>query len=140
MEFYTTVDDETFDELSELVEQKIVFFELWEDSLAEELESENGAQTDEVETSFDLDLYLEDGIYFQLYSVAFFPSLDAEPWSGEESVRKQLGQLLRQEVKLGEVAVDEEDGLVLVLSKKGQSVLYCSVGGWLLEEWDELPE
>lgn len=139
MEFYTTVDDEMFDELSELVEQKVVFFELWEDSLADELDEQSSPAPEE-ETTFDLDLYLEDGIYFQLYSTTFFPTLDSEPWSGEEFVRKQLGQLLRQKIELGEVAVDEEDGLILVLSKNGQPALYCSVAGWLLEEWDELPE
>ena len=141
MEFYTTVDDELYEELGELVGQKVVYFELWEDSLADELEADGeSSEVSEEDTSFDLDLYLDDGIYFQLYSAAFFPNLESEPWQGQENVHKALRELMKNELVLSEVAVDEDDGLVLVFSQKNKPVLYCSVGGWLLEEWDELPE
>ena len=62
MEFYTTVDDELYEELGELVGQKVVYFELWEDSLADELEADGeSSEVSEEDTSFDLDLYLDDG-------------------------------------------------------------------------------
>jgi len=43
-------------------------------------------------------------------------------------------------VKLLEVAVDEEDGLVLVLGRGDQPDIYLQVGAWLLDEWEELPD
>ena len=115
MEFYTTVDDELYEELGELVGQKVVYFELWEDSLADELEADGeSSEVSEEDTSFDLDLYLDDGIYFQLYSAAFFPNLESEPWQAQENVHKALRELMKNELVLSEVAVDEDDGLVLV--------------------------
>ena len=41
---------------------------------------------------------------------------------------------------LEEIAVDEDDGLVLVLGLKRQPVFYLQVGAWLLDEWEELPD
>lgn len=140
MEFFTTVDDELYDELCELVDEKVVHFELWEDSLADELATADGEFQTAIENSFDIDLYLDGGIYFQLYSAALFPRLDGEPLQGEEDVRKELAELIRKELVLSEIAVDEDEGLVLVFAQGKKAVLYCSVGGWLLEEWDELPE
>lgn len=142
MEFYTTVDDDLYGELCSLTGEKVVYFEIWEESLADELEVSQ--EQPETKCTFDVDLYLEDGIYFQLYGATFFPSLESDPWQGEEFVRKALSDLIRQGIKLNEIAVDEEDGLILVFSppdgEKNRTRLYCSVGGWLLEEWDELPE
>jgi len=41
---------------------------------------------------------------------------------------------------LEEIAVDESDALILVLGDQGTTKIYLAVEGWLLEEWDELPE
>ena len=145
-EFYTTVDDELYDELCELEGQPILHFALWDDSFGEELSAMSdksdkvakGSTDNPTQITFDLDLYLEDGIYFELYSVAFFPTLEGEPWQGFETVQSNLRQILRSGLRLEEVAVDEEDALVLVC-KSGQTSLYLQVGGWELQEWDELP-
>ncbi len=137
MEFYTTVDDELFAELSELIGQKVVFFEVWEDSLADDLEK---ATPTDAPNTFDIDLYLADGIYFELYSTACFLDLEADPWIGQETVRQRLGEMMRVGLELHDVAVDQEDGLILILAKAGKPALYLSIAGWLVEEWDELPE
>jgi hypothetical protein len=137
MPLYTTVDDDLYDELSQLVGQAVVFVEVWEDSLSSALaeeEEEPGAQA-----SFDIDLYLEDGAYFELYSATCFDSLEGEPWVGLEEVSRRLTAAGKQKAVLEEIAVDEEDQLVLVL-KVGQGAhVYLPVAAWLLEEWDELP-
>ena len=140
MEFYTTVDDDLYEELCELVEQKVVYFELWEDSLADELEKGDKSTDVTVENSFDIDLYLDGGVYFELYGTLLFTSLDAEPLEGQDATRKMLAELVRKGLTLSEVALNEDDGLVLVLAAQGKVKLYCSIGGWLLDEWDELPE
>ncbi len=158
--FYTSVDDEHYDELQTLLGQKIVFGAVWEDSLADALAARSGerpprpapepapinAGDDELEEldeddgpTCDMDLYLEDGVYFELYSVAAYESLDAEPLPNRAAIEAALHALLQRQPSLGDVAVDEDDSLVLVLHAGPKPALYLAVGGWVLEEWDELP-
>jgi hypothetical protein len=142
LSLYTTVDDELYDELSELSGQKVVYVEMWEDSLADALDQGETPATAPSATSnhFDLDLYLEDGVYFELYGAQCYADLDAEPWRGLDIAQKRLVGLVKRGLWLEEVAVNEDDGLVLVLSHKGEAQLYIDVGGWLIDEWDELPD
>jgi hypothetical protein len=56
-----------------------------------------------------------------------------------ETASERLAAIARQGAVLQEVAVDEDDQLVLVLSYSGGKQLYLPVAAWLLEEWDELP-
>lgn len=133
----TVVDDETYDELTALVEQRVVHVALWEDSLVDGLA---GKPADAVQESFDIDLYLEDGVYFELYGVTCFDDPDAEAWQGQAASRTRLAALVKAGARLGDIAVDEEDGLILVLEAPSGKVAYLAVGAWLLAEWDELPE
>ena len=135
---YTSVDDELYEELSQLAGQAIVFVEVWEDSLSSALEEEE--EQPEQQASFDIDLYLVDGAYFELYSATCFDSPDGEPWIGLDEVSKRLSAASKQKAVLEEIAVDEEDQLVLVLRYGGGKRIYLPVAAWLLEEWDELPE
>lgn len=137
LDLQTGVDDELYDELSELEGQRIVHVTLWEDSLLDALEG--GEPDPDTQTLFDLDLYLEEGIYFELYGASAFESLDAAPVEGDERLAKTLLTLVDQHATLDEIAVDEDDNLVLILAQGGEPALYLAVGGWLLEEWDELP-
>ena len=138
MPLYTTVDDELYEELSQLVGQKIVLVQVWEDSLSSALEGEEVAA--EEQTSFDIDLYLADGAYFELYSATCFDDPEADPWLGLESVTGRLEAAAKQGAVLQEVAVDEDDELVLVLRHGPGHQIYLPVAAWLLEEWDELPQ
>ncbi|MGL4650086.1 MAG: hypothetical protein ACRC1H_11800 [Caldilineaceae bacterium] len=145
--FYTAVDDDLYAELTTLVGQKLVFAGVWEDSLAEALEARASGRPlpeesdEEIEDgpTCDIDLYLEDGVYFELYSVAVYESLDAEPLPNRETIEAALHDLLRGNASLGDVAVDDDEALVLVLHRGPKPDLYLAVGGWVLEEWDELP-
>ena len=133
----TSVDDETFSELVELEQQRIVHLTIWEESLADALA---GQETDpDVQTAFDIDLYLSEGVYFELYGASVFTALDATPVQGDEEAAKLLLTLVNEGIWLDEIAVDEEENLVLVLGAQDESQLYLTVGGWLLEEWNELP-
>lgn len=135
---YTTVDDELYDELSELAGQKIVYVGFWEDSLADALnETESDPAT---QNAFDLDIYLEEGVYFELYGTSVYPDLNSDPLQGLEKVNEQFGEIGKQGIWLEEIAVDENDELILVLSDQAKNRLYLAIAGWLLEEWDELPE
>ncbi len=135
--FNATVDDETFDELAELVGERIVLVSVWEDSLADALPDapEGTPHT----PSFDIDLYLEGGVYFELYGVSVYPDPAAEPVADREEVERTLVALARNGGVLGEVAVDEAEALVLVLVDGETPVAYLDIAGWLLEEWGELP-
>lgn len=134
----TTVDDETYDELVTLIEQRIVHIALWEDSLADGLTDRPADPA--VQDTFDIDLYLEDGVYFELYGVACFDDPDAEAWNGLATTGTRLATLVKSGARLNDIAVDEDDGLILVLEASGGKTIYLAVGAWLLAEWDELPE
>ena len=137
MPLYTSVDDDLYDELLQLEGQKIVHVEVWEDSLSTALE---GTEVEpHAQASFDIDLYLADGAYFELYSATCFDSPDGEPWQGLEAVSARLTAAAKQGAALQEIAVDEEDELVLVLRYGGGKQIYLPVAAWLIEEWDELP-
>ncbi|MEM7534367.1 MAG: hypothetical protein AAF639_19450 [Chloroflexota bacterium] len=152
MTIFTTVDDAIFEELESLERQRVVHVVVWEDSLAETLEKNTSGQVeiddgefddeepDESQVYFDLDLYLSDGIYFELYGTLCYPKIDQEPWQGYEAVCKQFYTLIRRGLLLYEFAVDEEDSLIIVLRYKRSTVLYLVVGGWQINEWEELPE
>jgi hypothetical protein len=135
---YTSVDDELYDELEELAGQKIVYHTVWEESLADALQEPNAAP--ETQRAFDIDLYLRDGVYFELYGALCYLSLDGDPLQDAETVDRQLAALIDQELWLEEIAVDDEDSLVLLLGRHHKPLLYISVGAWVLEEWDELPD
>jgi hypothetical protein len=134
----TSVDDELYDELSELAGQKIVHVAIWEDSLSQGL-SESEAD-DEPDSLFDLDLYLEDGVYFELYGTRCYADIDSEPWGDLATVTRHLLAYVKQGLWLEEVAVNESDELVLVLARNQIPLVYLEIGGWLIEEWDELPD
>ena len=134
----TVVDDETYDELSELAGQRVVHVALWEDSLADALAEATSDPAQQA--AFDLDLYLEDGIYFELYGVTCFDDPDGEPWQGHAATQARFAALVGGQAHLAEVAVDEDDGLVLVLESGDGAPVFLAVGAWLADEWDELPE
>ena len=147
-QLYTQVDDEQYEELSELNGQPVVFVAVWEEGLAEAMtppereaeESDASASDAKDETAADIDLYLRDGVYFELYGTLCYTDLDAAPLSGLDRIEGQLQAMVKQGLVLEEIAVDEEEGLVLVLAQKHKPVLYLQVGAWLLDEWEELPE
>ena len=134
---FTDVDDDLYDELAALTEQRIVHVEIWEDSLTDALADQEVDPADQI--FFDLDLYLEEGVYFELYGVSGFTGLDEAPVRGAEAIGRHLLSLVNQGTLLSEIAVDDEENLVLVLGQPQAPQLYLIVGGWLVEEWEELP-
>lgn len=136
-DFFTTVDDEMYDDLSSLTGQKVVYAELWDESLQDTL---NGATTDPAtQVAVDLDLYLDGGVYFELYGVVSYRDLTADPLVGFAAIQQHITQLIKQELWLDEVAVDEEDSLILILAQHHRPQLYLQIDGWSVAEWDELP-
>ncbi len=145
MEIITTVTDELYAELEKLTEQKVVSFSIWDESLADALAGEtdeNGKIEGPIANSsnLDIDLYLQDGVYFELYSAVCFPDLYSEPLNQAEEIESVLSSEIRSGLWLDEVAVDEDNQLVLVLSRNHQTVLFLVVGGWAVDGWDELPD
>ncbi|MBP7963317.1 MAG: hypothetical protein KBG20_18980 [Caldilineaceae bacterium] len=144
----TTVSDELYDELAELEGLQVVGAALWEDSLSDNPDSEEGADGEEAEESIDpegrqfvdMDIYLDENVQLELYEVALYTSLDEDPIMGLTAI----GTLLSKEIEAGlwleEVAVDEDEQLVLVMTRQHEPVFYLNVGGWSTSEWDELPE
>ncbi len=141
----TTVSDELYDELAELEGLQVVGAALWEDSLSDTPDGEEGAEAEEVidpesRQFVDMDIYLDENVQLELYEVALYTSLDEDPIMGLTAI----GALLSKEIEAGlwleEVAVDEDEQLVLVMTRQHEPRFYLNVGGWSTSEWDELPE
>jgi hypothetical protein len=143
-QLFTHVDDEQYDELSELDGQPIVHVAVWEDGLADAISFSDrdgtAAKTKDAEVAADIDLYLRDGVYFELYGTLCYADLDAPPLADLNQIEQSLQRLVKAGVVLEEIAVDEDEGLVLILAQRHRPVMYLRVGAWLLDEWEELPE
>ena len=135
-QLFAQVDDDQYEQLCQLSGSPVVHAAVWEEALADALEP----QPDPTTTAVDLDLYLRDGVYFELYGVMCYPRLDADPMRDLAAIEQFLHRCIADDLQLAEVAVDDEDALVLVLSQHEKPVLYLQVGAWLLDEWQELPE
>ncbi len=144
-QLYTHVDDEQYDELSELNGQPVVHVSVWEEGLADSITSpsfDTPSPTGDVadDVAADIDLYLRDGVYFELYGTLCYTDLDAPPLSDLAQIEQRLQRLVKAGLDLEEIAVDDDQGLVLILAQRHQPVLYLQVGAWLLDEWEELPD
>ncbi len=139
-QLFTHVDDEQYDELAELTGQNIVHVSVWEEGLVEGIAAPITSDTSPDETAADIDLYLGDGVYFETYGTLCYTDLDAPPLTDLAAIEQQLQTLVKAGLQLEEIAVDEDEGLVLVLGQNHQPVLYLQVGAWLLDEWEELPD
>jgi hypothetical protein len=136
---HRTVTDELYDELVEQVtDQRVVGLAVWEESLADDPEA--GPTPADQRDIFDLDLYVENHNYMELYGVQIYRDPESDPLQGLEQTGKMLSKLVEDGVWLEEVAVNEIDELVLILAQRHEPCLYLSVSGWTLEQWDNLPE
>ena len=138
IDLYTEVDDELYEELAALVGEKIVHVEIWEESLGDVMAGEEEEASGQI--GFDIDLYLEGGIYFELYSTVCYPTIESDPLEGLSTVQTRLTSLVKSGVWLEEVAVDDENSLILVPAQRQKPQLYLLIGAWTVGEWDELPE
>jgi hypothetical protein len=137
-ELFTRVDDELYEELLALRGQRVVQVALWEDSLADDLAAER--QLLDHDAFFDLDLYLDEGVFFELYGATGYPSPQDDPIGEAEALNRTLVSLVNQNATLLDIAVDEDENLVLVLGRSKTPRLYLVAGGWLPNEWEELPD
>lgn len=138
IDIITTMSDEMYDELMTLVGERVLNFTLWDESLADALAGEE-TEPDEQAVA-DIDLFLEGGVYFELYGAVFYTDPTQAPLSGLTTIQQKLSTLVNDSLWLGDFAFDEDEQLVLVLQHDQQPVFYVVVGGWTMDEWDELPE
>lgn len=138
IDIITTVSDEMFEELLTLVGEKVLNFTLWDESLADALTGEETAADEQ--TVADIDLFLEGGVYFELYGAAFYTDPSEAPLAGSATIQQKLSTLINSGLWLDEFAFDEDEQLVLVLGQNKQPIFYVVIGGWTMDEWDELPE
>ena len=136
-QFYTRVYDEQYNELSELVGERIEYAAVWEESVVDALA--DAAPAESATGAADIDLYLSCGVYFELFGVYCYTGLDEPPLDDLDLIEEKLTGLVQAGITLGEIAVDEDDALILVLIHDGQPALYLQIGAWILAEWDELP-
>jgi hypothetical protein len=136
--FHQFVTDELYNELLETVEgQKVVGLALWEESLADAEDEEVDPDAREL---FDFDLYLENQLYLEIYASYIFKDPNSDALRGLDQIGKMFSELIEEGLWLDEIAVTEDNELVLILSRSHQPLLYLNVGGWAIEEWETLPD
>jgi hypothetical protein len=135
--FHQFVTDDLYNELVDTVEgQKVVGLALWEESLADE-DEEIAPEEREL---FDFDLYLENQFYLEIYAAYIFQDPNGDALQGLDQIGKMFSTLIEEGVWLDEIALTEDNELVLILSRNRQPLLYLNVGGWAIEEWETLPD
>ncbi len=138
LEFNQKVTDELYDELVENLEgEKVVGLALWEESIADEEGETVDPNQREV---FDMDLYLENNLYLELYATYVFQDPEKDPLRGLDQIGKIFSSLIEGDLWLDEVAATEDNDLVLILSRNHQPQIFLNVGGWSIEEWETLPD
>ncbi len=138
LDFHQIVTDELYTELVESIEgQKVVGLAVWEESLADEEGEEIPPATRQI---FDLDLYLENQLYLELYATYIFDDPESDALRGLDRIGTICTKLIETGIWLEEIAVTEENELVLILSRNHRPHLYLNVGGWSMEEWETLPD
>jgi len=134
---HSILTDKLYDQLeAQAVGQKVAGLALWEASLADDEDRPPAAGE---RTVFDLDVYLENALAFELYGVLCYADLEGEPLQGLDRIGTIVEELTGKGVWLDDIAATDEDELVLILSQNHEPKLYLCVGGWVLNEWDNLP-
>ncbi len=134
----TEVTDEELKMLESLTGQELTSMVLVTESLV--YADEEYVETPEEERFyFDCDLYFADHQLLELYGASLYENVDSDPVTGMERIEDMLTELFEEGGTLTEVARDDEDGLVLVLSSSDDSLL-VAVSGWYLDTWEELPD
>ncbi|MBX3000236.1 MAG: hypothetical protein KF893_17060 [Caldilineaceae bacterium] len=137
-DFHQFVTDELYAELVERIEgHKVVGLALWEESLADDEDENIDPRAREL---FDFDLYLENHLYLEIYAAYIFQDPSGDALHGLDPIGTMFSTLIEEGVWLDEIAVTEENELVLILSRNRQPLIYLNVGGWAIEEWETLPD
>ena len=130
--------DELWQEIVELEGISIASLVVWDSSLVDD--SLDDPVTDENRIYVDFELYLDDHMMLELYGAAVLEDEASDALVGFDNIGRTLSRLAEKGALIQEVAVDQEDRLVLVLeNQKGQRLL-TPVTAWLLTAWDILPE
>ena len=134
VDYHLSIDDQTLEELRTLEGQSIKKIALWDETIVYALGHDALSAA-----AVDIDVYLEDGVLFELYGVLCYTDLDDEPIADAAELSLKLSGFQGEESFLDEVAMDTEDDLVLVALDAEDQPLYLNAGAWMLEEWEELP-
>lgn len=138
VDLHTEVTDEELAMLEGLTGQELTSMVLVTESLV--YADEEYVETPEEDRFFfDCDLYFADHHLLELYGASLYEDVDSDPVTGMERIEDMLTELFEEGGTLTEVARDDEDGLVLVLSSHDDSLL-VAVSGWYLDSWEELPD
>ncbi|MCD6291304.1 MAG: hypothetical protein J7M34_12430 [Anaerolineae bacterium] len=130
-----------FVQLQTLQGKSVQGLALWQNSIAdEELMELDGDVSPENRIFVDFDLYLEGHVLLEIYAATIYRDLDEAPIMGLDAISQALGDMTEQGTILSDVAMDDEDGLVLVLTTQDGVSLIIAPSGWALGHWDELPD
>ncbi len=130
--------DELWEELSELEGLAIASLVVWDSSLVDD--SLDDPVTDENRIYVDFELYLEDRQLLEVYGAAVLKDETSDAMVGFDTIGRMLGRLAEHGALIKEIAVDQDEGLILILQDHKNRRLLTPVTAWLLTTWDTLPE
>ncbi len=133
------LDEESEEQLNDLLGRVVLTMALWEEPLVTALEEEDA---DLLKDLVDLDVYFEDHALLELYSALVYTDDSQPPVSGVDRIADTLARQVEKGIYLGEIAEEEETGALIFIfhNRKGREVLLILADGWAVDEWDTLPE
>ncbi len=139
----TDLDDNALAWLDTLVGKRVVSLALWVDPIVEaiaaQLEEDLG---DLGEGVVDVELYFEDNLVLELYSVLVYPDETAPPLTDKNRIARLLERYVERGIHLAEVAEEEETGAPIFIFEQPDTreTFLLVADGWIVDEWDQLPE
>ncbi len=135
---HTDLDEESEEQLDELLGSIVLTMALWEEPLVTALGEE--AQ-DLAGHLIDLDIYFEDHALLELYSALVFTDDTQPPLSSVNHIADTLARHVEKGIYLGEIAEEEETGAPIFIfhNRKDREVLLILADGWEVDTWDTLP-
>jgi len=135
-ELYTVLDDDTREELYEMMGMEVVEVSLWEDSIGDEEEAEPIAP--EKRTYFDCDILFDGGLVLELYVASLYPDVRQGPLQGMDPIAAALSRLSDESMELVDFQPANEEGGLALAFGQGQDVhLVLTAAAWMVSEWEE---
>ena len=130
--------DELWQEMVDLEGLPIAAITVWDSSLVDESMPE--AVTDKNRVFVDIDIFLANQTKLEIYGVMVAMDGAEMPIIGLDAIGDTVSQHTQEGAAIHEIASDEEDTMVLVISNEAGALLTLAVAAWLEDVWEELPE
>ena len=136
---YTVLDDDTREDLYEIMGMEVIEVSLWDESIGDE--EDQAPIVPEERTYFDCDILFDGGLVLELYITSLYPDARQGPLQGMDPIAAALSRLSDESLELVDFQpADDEGGLAMAFGKGKDVHLVLTAAAWMVSEWEEEEE